>query len=85
MTWERRSESIEETPAIDRHLFSEAATRVSLAKDEFLLLGAAADATNRYLLGPRFFTSERGGQSFDVLLFLTPRTLRSDLQSRTGS
>lgn len=84
MTWEKREAVIEEIPEVDRHLFADVAARVSLAKDEFLLVGAAAETSNRYLLGPRFFTTERNGQAYDVLLFLTPRVLRSDTASRVG-
>jgi hypothetical protein len=73
MTWERRDGIVQQVPAIERHVFNDLTTRVTLGAGEYLLIGAGDAVDEKYLFGSRFLTRQHGGKRLEWLLFLTPQ------------
>lgn len=73
MTWERRDGAIRQVPDYQRHVFDGLGFRVTLATDEFLVIGVHEEADNEYLVGHRFLIRERAGRRFESLFFVTPK------------
>lgn len=69
----------------DRTVFDELTCVLVLQEDEFLVMGAGADVANPFLVGPRFFSGEGSGRRRETLLLVTPRPVRSAVESRAGS
>lgn len=72
MTWENRNGVIRQVPAYNRYTFDNLGVLLTLNQGEFLVIGPSAEARNEYLLGSRFFTTERAGRRYESILCLRP-------------
>lgn len=73
MTWEHRDGAIRQVPDYQRYVFDGLGYQVTLATDEFLVIGIHEEADNEYLAGHRFLIRERAGRRFESLFFVTPK------------
>jgi len=77
MTWERKEGVIQQTPAVDRQVFTDIEVVFSLNPGEFLVIGLSDQADNDYLLGSRFLMGERAGERFETVLCVTPQAYQT--------
>lgn len=77
MTFEHRDGAIRQVPTYERHVFANLGATLSLATDEFLVIGVDPDQENEYLVGNRFLVRERSTGRFETLFFITPKPFQA--------
>jgi len=77
LTWETRNGVVQQGTAYDRHGFGDLNVLLTLHADEFLVIGLSADATNKYLIGRRFLSTERAGKHYETMLMITPKAVEA--------
>lgn len=82
MTWERQADgTTRQVPAMDRDVFDELATGVTLRDNEFLVIGQSAAVADN-LLGGSFLTRQLDRGKVELLLFISPRSFRTPAETR---
>jgi len=84
MTWSREGGVIRQVPAFDRHVFSDLTARLTLQGGECLVIGLNETATNEYLIGGRYFSTEHDGVPYEAILFITPTPYQTKSPVRGG-
>lgn len=84
MAWEKINGTIREVPAYNRHTFEELSPLVTMRPGEFLIIGLGEGVDQPNLLGNRFLTAERGGRTYETLLFLSPRLMERQAPAGTA-
>jgi hypothetical protein len=72
MTWTRDGGVIRQVPDIERHVFSDLTTQLTLERGECLVIGPSETAANEYLIGGRYLSIEHDGRPHESMLFITP-------------
>ena len=78
MTWAHIGDEIRQVPDYSRHVFAELVASLTLHPEDFLIIGASEEATNRYLLGGRFLLSGPEGVAVETLLCIRPRPYQTE-------
>lgn len=86
MTWERQVDgATRQVPAVDRHVFEELATSITVKPDEILIVGLSDMASPEHLLGGQFFERQNVVPKREVMLFITPKYIRTQTELRSHS
>ena len=78
MTWERSEGTVRQAPDIDRHMFGELASRWSLARDEFLVIGVGDGSHRDFMVGNRFLAEQRDGKRVGTVLLIAPKPFQTN-------
>lgn len=79
MVWERQADgSIRQSPGVERHVFEELKSALTLQQGEFLVIGPSEQAQNEYRVGSRFLMSGTGTQRRESIYFITPQPFQTE-------
>lgn len=77
MTWERGDGTVRQAPDIDLHVFRELASRWSLAREEFLVIGTGDESQRDFMVGSRFLSERRDGKRVETVILIAPKPIQT--------
>ena len=81
--WQPGDGLLYDAPTHHSHTFPALHVALTLQPGEFLVIGPSeVTARNRYIVGGRFFTDQREGQSYDTILCIAPQPYRVPAPNR---
>jgi hypothetical protein len=75
--WQAGGGTFTEAPRYEGRVFADLSTDLTLGPDEFLVIGVSEEADLRPLVGGRFLQREENNMTYETVICLTPRPVRT--------